>query len=289
MFINDITNSCLCYLFADDCTIEEAGESPTSAISKTNQTLLQVLNWYTRNLLKINTDKTSVILLSNQTTDTDHYDQPILFSNCIKYLGLHIDHHLNWNEHIRMTKNKIMPIVWNFSKIRHLINEATAKLYYTSLIRPLMEYAAATLYNISGANTQILEIIQNKCLRIITKTHSRTHRYVLRNLAHIPPLANRHTYLYLCELYKNRSPILFNDMEIVQNESIHSSRAAAHCDIKIRVGERSVNYLGQITFNSLPTNIKTSLSCSIFKKTTAREVGIIIYHAIIQIVYIALI
>ena len=59
MFINAITNSCLCYLFADDCIIEEAGESPTSAISKTNQTLPQVLNWYTRNLLKINTDKTS--------------------------------------------------------------------------------------------------------------------------------------------------------------------------------------------------------------------------------------
>ena len=239
MFINDITNSCLCYLFADDCILEEAGESPTSAISKTNQTLPQVLHWYTR----------------NQTTDTDHYDnvqingQPILISNCIKYLGLHIDHHLNWNEHIRMTKNKIMPIVWNFSKIRHLINEATAKLYYTSLIRPLMDYAAATLYNMSGANTQILEIIQNKFLRIITKTHSRTHRYVLRNLAHTPLLANRHTYLYLCEfykLYKNMSPILFNDMMIVKNESIHNSRAAAHCDIKIqrmnkRVGQRSVN------------------------------------------------
>ena len=81
-----------------------------------------------------------------------------------------------------------------------------------------MEYAAATLYNMSGANTRILEIIQNKCLRIITKTHSRTHRYVLRNLAHIPPLANRHTYLYLCEfykLYKNMSSILFNYMDIV--------------------------------------------------------------------------
>ena len=116
MFINGITNSCLCYLFAD-CINEEAGESPTSAISKTNQTLPQVLNWYTRNLLKINTDKTSVIFLSNHTTDTVHYDnvqingQPILFSNCSKYLGLHIDHHLNWNDHIRMTKNKIMPIV----------------------------------------------------------------------------------------------------------------------------------------------------------------------------------
>ena len=126
------------------------------------------------------------------------------------------------------------------------------------------------------------EDVAIRILLIITKTHSRTHRYVLRNLAHIPLLANRHTYLYLCEfykLYKNMSPILFNDMEIVKNESIHSSRAAAHCDIKIqrmnkRVGQRSVNYLGPITFNSLPTNIKTSLSFSIFKKRLREKLGL---------------
>ena len=53
-----------------------------------------------------------------------------------------------------MTTNKMMPIVWNFSKVRHLLNEATAKLYYTSPIRPLLEYAAATLYNMSGTNAQ---------------------------------------------------------------------------------------------------------------------------------------
>ena len=77
--------------------------------------------------------------------------------------------------------------------------EPTAKLYYTSLTRPLLEYAATTFYNMSGTNAQILERITNKCLRIITKAHSRTHRRVLRNLTHIPSLASRHTYLYLCE------------------------------------------------------------------------------------------
>ena len=98
---------------------------------------------------------------------------------------------------------------------------------------------------------------------------------MLRNIARISPLASRHAYLYLCEfykLYKNISPKLFNDMMIVKNELIYNSRAAAaHCNIKIqrmnkRVGQRSVNYLGPITFNSLPTNIKTSPSFAIFKK-----------------------
>ena len=87
------------------------------------------------------------------------------------------------------------------------------------------------------------------------------------------------------------SPILFNDLEIVKNESIHSSRAAAHCDIKIqrmnkRVGQLSgSNYL-QFSTNKYKINIAVLFN---FQKTTARELGIIIYYAIIQIVYIALI
>ena len=87
MFINDITNSCLCYLFADDCIIERSGESPTAAIAKMNEKLPHVINWYTNNLLKINTDKTSVILLSNKSTDTVILNnvqingRPVQFSN----------------------------------------------------------------------------------------------------------------------------------------------------------------------------------------------------------------
>ena len=112
MFIIDITNSCLCYLFADDCIIEESGESPTSAIAKMNEKLPHVLNWYTNNLLKINTHKTSVILLSNKSTDTvilnnaQMNGRPVLFPNSTKYIGIHVDNH--WNEHIRITKNTIV-------------------------------------------------------------------------------------------------------------------------------------------------------------------------------------
>ena len=121
-----------------------------------------------------------------------------------------------------------------------------------------------------GTNAQILEIIQNKCLHIITKAHSRTHRRVLRNLTHIPSLASRHIYLYLCEyykLYKNTPPKMFNDMVIVNTEQMYNSRSVSHCN-----GQRSLNYLGQITFNSLPTNIKTSPSFSIFKKRLREKI-----------------
>ena len=202
IFINDVTNSCPCYLFADDCIIEQSGESPASAVAKTNQILPRVLNWYEDNHLKINADKTSVIVLSNRCINTDELNNVqvnghnVPFAKSVKYLGLQLDNMLNWNEHVRKTKNRVIPVVYNFSKIRKLINERTAKLYYTSLIRPLLEYAAPAIHNMSMSNAQTLETIQNKCMRIITHSQPRTCTETLRNQLDMPSITQRRTYLF---------------------------------------------------------------------------------------------
>ena len=66
MFVNDITRSFPCYLFADDCIIEQSGYTATQAITKTNNLLVGVANWYECNLLKLNTTKTGKMVLSNR-------------------------------------------------------------------------------------------------------------------------------------------------------------------------------------------------------------------------------
>ena len=69
--------------------------------------------------------------------------------------------------------------------------------------------------------------------------------------------ADTHTHTHQLMSYE----LVYTSIHSSINESIHSSRAAAHCDIKIqrmnkRVGQRSVSYLGPITFNSLPKKLR---------------------------------
>ena len=40
MFINDLAKTYPCYLFADDCIIEQYGETAAMAVNKTNNILL---------------------------------------------------------------------------------------------------------------------------------------------------------------------------------------------------------------------------------------------------------
>ena len=58
------------------------------------------------------------------------------------------------------------------------------------------------MFNTSTANINILEKLQNSCLRIISQAQRRTPCNRLRGELHIPSLRNRREYLYLCELYK---------------------------------------------------------------------------------------
>ena len=79
-------------LFADDCIIEQYGNTPINAVTTTN-----VAKWHEDNLLKLNTSKTHVMMLTNRQIDTD----------------------------------QILPVISKFARIRHLIDIQTAKYYYT--------------------------------------------------------------------------------------------------------------------------------------------------------------
>ena len=85
---------------------------------------------------------------------------------------------------------------------------STAKLYYISLIRPQLEYAAAVLFNMSATNMKMFETLQNKCMRIVALAADRTKSKVIRKQFNIPTLASRRMYLFICEFYKLSNNII---------------------------------------------------------------------------------
>ena len=279
MYINDLASKFPCYLFADDCIIEQYGETAVSAVNKTNIIIPEITNWYQNNLLKLNCSKTAVLVISNKPVNKANLavikidGHVATYTDTIKYLGLHLDSALSWNEHITHTKQKILPVIWKFSQIRHLIDKSTARLYYTAFIRPHLEYAAATVFNTSTANINILEKLQNSCLRIISQAQRRTPCNRLRGELHIPSLQNRREYLYLCELYK-----IYHSIIPTISQPPHSppnnrytlrSVTASHIHIprmNKTVGQRALDYLGPRTYNLLPSEIKTSVTITIFKR-----------------------
>ena len=194
------------------------------------------------------------------------------YANSLKYLGLHLDEMLRWNEHAQRTRNKMLVVIYKFSQIRNCMDLSTAKLYYISMIRPQLEYAAAVLFNMSATNMKMFETLQNKCMRIVAVAVDRTKSKVLRKQLNIPTLASRRKYLFLCEFYKLSNNIIpsITYQAHIRTISINL-RSTSVSNYQVprmnkSVGQRSLSYLGPRTYNDLPNSIRSSKTVRMFKK-----------------------
>ena len=75
-------------------------------------------------------------------------------------------------------------------------------MYYVSIIRLYLEYAAAVLFNMSGQCSTVLETLQNRCLRIVALATPRTNTNLIRKIHNILTLQARRQYIFLCEFYR---------------------------------------------------------------------------------------
>ena len=111
-----------------------------------------------------------------------------------------------------------------------------------------------------------LELLQKRCLRIITKSTF---------LAHTEPLFKRCRILKLKDLFKYRLAVyafgIKNDLAVHYARS-HSYHTRFTNDLlpefqRLQVCKQSLNYKVPMLWNSIPAVIKNSRSMSIFKKS----------------------
>ena len=90
------------------------------------QELSCVSNWLNANKLSLNVSKSSFILFHppqkkvNQTT-LQIQNKIIPEKNHTKYLGVIMDKHLTWTEHINTIKTKLSKIIGILTKIRYIM------------------------------------------------------------------------------------------------------------------------------------------------------------------------
>ena len=113
IYINDIKN-CLKYckirLFADDALITVGESNMKTAMYKIQHDLDNLYKWLCENKLKLNTNKTKYMIMTNQTiTDEETLKidgEELEKVNEFKYLGCILDNRLNFNNHIDYVARK---------------------------------------------------------------------------------------------------------------------------------------------------------------------------------------
>ena len=111
-------------LFADDTTVYVRHDSIDGAIQIHNSELAKVAEWFDSNKLTLNVNKTQMLMMSRKKTLNPQVDV-ILRNEAIqsvtkaKFLGVIVDQHLNWKDHISMVSHKISKSCGITSRIRN--------------------------------------------------------------------------------------------------------------------------------------------------------------------------
>lgn len=170
--INDLQTSCTTIKYVDDTTIY-------NVTSDVQDTSLQVavdtaIKWSSDNSMNINASKTKELLITymkkppNVPHITINGEDIERVSEC-KLLGVHLNDQLNWDLHIDKIHKKACQRLHFLSCLRRSnLNSRDMVRVFTSLIRPLVEYACQVWHpGLTQQQTDQIELVQERALKMI--------------------------------------------------------------------------------------------------------------------------
>ena len=192
------------FIYADDITVVCSGCYKLLDA----QTVLNRIAAECRRLgLKVNPDKTKAMAVKD--VDLGGYltleQKRIEWVKTHMCLGVWLDSKLTFNKQVEYlrerTSARLAPMRYATS-LRGGANYEVLRTFYLHAIRPIVEYSAPTLANITETQQMSLEVTQNNALRLILGAPMWTRICNLQTECNIPPLYSRITALNVCIIAK---------------------------------------------------------------------------------------
>lgn len=167
---NDVTVA----TYADDTAMLVARSTPVEA-SRILQKQLNVTQlWLDKWNIEVNAEKSTHVTFTLNKDDCPSVSLngvSIPQSNCVKYLGLHLDKRLTWKDHIKSKRTyldiKTKKMFWLLGPKSQLSLE-NKLLIYKSILKPVWTYGIQLWGTASYSNIDIIQKYQSKILRQIT-------------------------------------------------------------------------------------------------------------------------
>lgn len=166
-------------LFADDTAIYAHSFSSVVANRLLQYNIYNLMNYYETWKIKVNEKKTEQLVFSRKTKNSNIivplkiHNHPIIPKTSVKYLGMVLDKRLNLHKHVENTLRKAqgaIKVLFPLMSRKGKLSEKNKKLIYTTLIRPIITYAAPAYCHLKSKPLKPLQIFQNKILRLITNS-----------------------------------------------------------------------------------------------------------------------
>jgi hypothetical protein len=285
-FHEEFENVCNSYAYADD--VQLVVEATNIQMLKRNieNVISKAQNWYHRNTMKNNIDKTEVLMIT-----TNHRNEYIKISvkhegkniavtskSHIEILGVIIDRNLNWRKQINEVRKKSFNTTRNIHQVNHLLPLKSRLNLYHAVISPQFDYADVVWSGCGLKESKSLQRVQNFAAKSITgnrKYDSATESLTKLNLLNLQQRRSVHETVLVHKALKDKSSENINTL-YQQHLSKSNTRQATHKKLSVPLHrsskfEKSPLYRSITSWNKCPNTIDTD-SIQLHKKQLQKHI-----------------
>ena len=144
----------------------------------------KVSQWFKANKLSVNIKKTKFTLFhKNSSKDDIPVKRPALMIGTndiertfsINFLGVMLDEHISWTDHVRTVENKIARNIGLLYRVSQFFNEDSLKTVYFSYIHSYLNYANIAWGSRYATKLKRLYSKQKHAVRIVFNKNKLTH------------------------------------------------------------------------------------------------------------------
>ncbi|CAC5421345.1 unnamed protein product [Mytilus coruscus] len=244
--------------------------------------LSEISDWMTSNMLKLNQDKTELIVFApkHRVKQLSKYELPfdgtiLSDANCVRNLGVFFDKTLSMEQQVTAVSKSCYHQIRTIGNIRSYITENACKTLVCSLVTSRLDYGNALLYNVNFSTIARLQRVQNTAARLITRKRKFDSITPVMMQLHWLPVQYRSHFkllLYVFKALHNKAPKYLKEL-IVPYAPIRTLRSENEGlitkprDVRTKTyGERRFDRAGATLWNDLPIHLRKEQSLPRFKK-----------------------
>lgn len=243
--------------------------------------LSDIRKWMSSNLLKLNQDKTELMVFVPKRNKSENHDYNISFGGNIIYdaefvknLGMYLDKSLIMEKQCTSVSRSCYMHIRRIGSIRPFISEDACKILVNSLVTSRLDYGNALLYGVNKQYTNKLQRVQNTAARLITRTKKYEHITPVLIQLHWLPVEYRIQYkilLYVFKCLHELAPGYLSEL-VTPYTPARSLRSETACLVTVpstrtkTYGERRFDKAAATLWNSLPSQLRNGHKLECFKK-----------------------
>ena len=240
------------------------------------QCIKNIVHWSNILCLKINPDKTEIILfhpksLSHRVIIKGTFigNECIRHSKEVKNVGVWLDEHLKFDKHVNKIISQCYKLLKDVGRIRNVLSKEHTEMLVHPVITTRLDYCNSLLINTSKKNIFKLQKVQNAAARLVVRGKKRQSISGTLDKLHWLRVESRIIFKILLLTYKSITGQCSKNLELSYKQ--HNCRPDDFLLLETKVaktkyGRRTFEYAAPRLWNALPLKIRTEDDLETFKR-----------------------